>query len=75
MPWLFDLSMRGTLSKGWITQDRGCQGTWKVSDRTEGVTRFPRDCVVEKGRSWIYLFWSLHCLMESNAHCKCALEQ
>jgi len=34
--WLFDLPMRGSLAKGWITQERGCWGTWKVSDYTEG---------------------------------------
>jgi len=37
MPWLFDLSMQRSLAKGWITWDRGCRGTWKVSDCTEGV--------------------------------------
>lgn len=39
MPWLFDLPMEGSLAKGWITWDRGCWGTWKVSDCMEGGDR------------------------------------
>ena len=62
MPWFLNHLMRGNLNKGWIAQDRGCQGTWKVSDCMEGVTRVSRDCVAEKGRSGIYLFWSLSLL-------------
>ena len=34
MPWLFDLAMKETLSKGCISQDKGYRGTWKVSDYT-----------------------------------------
>jgi len=41
MPWLFDFLMSGILSKGWISRDRRCRGTWKVSDYTKGVTGFP----------------------------------
>jgi len=35
----------------------GASGTWKVSDCMEEVTKFPRDYVVEKGRSRSDLFW------------------
>ena len=45
MPWLFDFSMQGNLAKGWITQDRGCRGTWKVSDCTEGDDEISRGTV------------------------------
>ena len=34
-----DLPMQGILAKGWIARDRGCRGTWKVSDCTEGGDR------------------------------------
>jgi len=51
MPWFLYLPMLGNLAKGWIAQDGGTSGTWKVSDYSEGVTRFLRDCVAEKGRS------------------------
>ena len=45
--------------QGWTAKDGGASGTWKVSDYTKGVTRFPRDCVAEKGRSLMDLFCSL----------------
>jgi len=51
--------MQGSLAKGWTVQDGGANKTWKVSDCTEGVIGFLRDCVAEKGRSQMYLFWSL----------------
>jgi len=50
MPWLFDLPMQRIITKGWITQDRGCQGTWKVSDCTEGVTEFPKGLCRREGK-------------------------
>jgi len=40
-----DLLMRGSLSKGWITQDSGFQETWKVSDYMEGGDRVSRGTV------------------------------
>jgi len=59
MPYFLYLLMQGSLSKGWTTRDGGANWTWKVSDCMEGVTEFPMDCVAEKGRSWMDLFWSL----------------
>lgn len=35
MPWLFELLMQGSHAKEWISQERGCWRTWKVSDCTE----------------------------------------
>lgn len=51
MPWLFDLPMLGSLAKGWIAWDRGCRGTWKVSDYTEGVTIFPKRLCSREGKA------------------------
>jgi len=31
--------MRVNLAKGWISWERGCQGTWKVSDYMKGDVR------------------------------------
>ena len=50
MPWLFDLSMQGNLVEGWNTQDRGCQGTWKVSECTKGVTTLPEGLCSREGK-------------------------
>jgi len=50
MPWSFNLPMRGSLAKGWITQDRGCRETWKVSDYMEGVTRFLKELCSREGK-------------------------
>ena len=55
MPWFLYLTMQGSLAKGWNARDGGASGTWKVSNCMEGVTRFLRDCVAEKGRSGILL--------------------
>jgi len=46
-----DLPMRGSLSKGWITRDRGYWGTWKVSNCTEGVTRLCEGLCSREGNS------------------------
>jgi len=51
MPWYLNIMIRGSLAKGWTARDGGANRIWKVSDCTEGVTGFPRDCVEEKGRS------------------------
>ena len=41
---------------GWTAQDGGVNGSWKVSDYTEGVNGFQRNNVAKKGRSWMDLF-------------------
>ena len=57
MPWFLYLSMQGSFAEGWTARDGGANETWKVSDCTKGVTRFPRDYVAEKGRSHMDFFW------------------
>ena len=42
--------MRGSLAKGWISKDRGCMGTWKVSDYMKVVTRFPERLCSREGK-------------------------
>lgn len=55
MPWLFDFLMRGILAKGWISLDRGCRGTWKVSDYTEGGERISQGTALQR-RKVGYIF-------------------
>jgi len=42
MPWFLYLTMQGNLTKEWITRERGCQGTWKVSDTQKGETELAK---------------------------------
>lgn len=41
MPWLLYLSMQGSLAKGCTAKYASASETWKVSDNTKGLTRFP----------------------------------
>ena len=55
MPSFLDLLMRGNLAKGWIARERGCQGTWKVSDDTKRDDQITRGLCSREGKveGWI----------------------
>jgi len=61
MPWFLELPLRGNLAKGWISWERGWQGTWKVSDYTEGGDRIARGTVYQRRECWgIYIFFVIN---------------
>jgi len=76
MPWLFEFPMRRNVSKGWISCDRGCQKTWKVSGCKEAGDWISQGTIYKRREGVGYIFFGHEsCEMELDAHWECTLKQ